>query len=88
MAKNTPAKSYGKWSNGYYGDYGNRKYGTSSFWMDDDFGKTFSEDGGVDTVKMMSYQRAIGTSFVSLLSAMTLRLYSQPRIVLILMAIE
>ena len=67
MAKNTPAKSYGKWSNGYYGDYGNSKYGNSSFWLDDDFGKTFSEDGGVDTVKMMSYQRAIG-NFVRILT--------------------
>jgi len=67
MAKNTPAKSYGKWSNGYYGDYGNSKYGNSSFWLDADFGKTFSEDGGVDTVKMMSYQRAIG-NFVRILT--------------------
>lgn len=71
MAKYTPGKStrssYDKWSNGYYGDYSNRKYGTSSFWMDDDFGKTFTEDGGVDTIKMMSYQRAIG-NFVRILT--------------------
>ena len=70
MAKYTPSKSYEKWSNGYYGDYGNSKYGNSSFWLDDDFGKSFTEGGGVDTIKMMSYQRAIG-NFVRILTKRT-----------------
>ena len=88
MAKYTPSKSYEKWSNGYYGDYGNSKYGNSSFWLDDDFGKSFTEGGGVDTIKMMSYQRAIGNFVRILLSALILRLYTQPRIVLIPMVIQ
>ena len=71
MAKYTPSKStrssYDKWSNGYYGDYTNRKYGNSSFWLDDDIVHTFKDGGGVDTVKMMSYQRAIG-NFVRILT--------------------
>ena len=67
MAKYTPAKSYGKWSNGYYGDYSNSKYGNSSFWLDDDFTKAFTEGGGIDTIKLMSYQRAIG-NFVRILT--------------------
>ena len=71
MAKYTPSKSarksYDKWSNGYYGDYTNRKYGNSSFWLDDDIVGSFSEGSGVDTVKMMSYQRAIA-NFVRILT--------------------
>ena len=71
MAKNTPTnstrKSYEKWSNGYYGDYTNRKYGNSSFWMDDDIVSSFKEGNEVDTVKLMSYQRAIG-NFVRILT--------------------
>jgi hypothetical protein len=71
MAKYTPSKSarksYDKWSNGYYGDYTNRKYGNSSFWMDDDIVGSFSEGATVDTVKLMSYQRAIG-NFVRILT--------------------
>lgn len=72
MAKNTPSKStrnsYEKWSNGYYSGYsGNSKYGSSSFWMDDDILKSYDKGEAIDSVKLMSYQRAIG-NFVRILT--------------------
>lgn len=72
MAKYTPAKStrnsYEKWSNGYYGGYsGNSKYGSSSFWMDDDTLRSYDKGESIDSVKLMSYQRAIG-NFVRILT--------------------
>jgi hypothetical protein len=68
MTKYTPAKSYEKWSNGYYSGYsGNSKYGSSSFWMDDDILKSYDKGETIDSVKLMSYQRAIG-NFVRILT--------------------
>ena len=72
MAKNTPSKStrnsYEKWSNGYYSGYsGNSKYGSSSFWMDDDTLRSYDKGETIDSVKLMSYQRAIG-NFVRILT--------------------
>lgn len=72
MAKFTPAKStrkvYEKWSNGYYSGYsGNSKYGSSSFWMDDDTLRSYDKGETIDSVKLMSYQRAIG-NFVRILT--------------------
>ena len=70
MAKYTPSKStrktYDKWSNGYYGDY-NTKYGNSSFWLDRDIMDSIDTGDKIDTIKLMSYQRAIA-NFVRILT--------------------
>ena len=70
MAKYTLTKSYGKWSDGYSkGSVSNTRYGNSSFWMDDDIMSSFESkaDGGIDSIKLASYLRAIA-NFVRILT--------------------